>query len=200
MYTLPELPYAYDALEPFIDARTMEFHHKNHHQIYIDKLNSVLTNTPDLASQSIDTLLVQVKTLPENIRSGVRNFGGGHANHTMFWSVMQQGGGGEPEGTLAAALTSAFGSVQKFRDEFSKAATTQFGSGWAWLVRKSDGVLAVMQTANQDTPLSDGVTPLLCLDVWEHAYYLKYQYKRADYIAAWWNIVNWSEVERRLKA
>lgn len=191
-HTLPKLPYAYDALEPFVDARTMEIHHSKHHQIYVDKLNAALESAPSLRDKPAEELLRDLSVVPESIRTAVRNHGGGHVNHSLFWVLMKKDGG-KPSGAFADALTKTFGGVQQFQDEFSKAAIGVFGSGWAWLTLK-EGKLAITQTSNQDTPLSIGATPLLALDVWEHAYYLKYQQKRADYVAAWWNVVNWDAV------
>ncbi|MDO8581842.1 MAG: superoxide dismutase [bacterium] len=194
-HTLPKLPYAYDALEPFIDARTMEIHHTKHHQVYVDKLNAALETAPSLKDKPAEELLCDLSAVPESIRTAVRNHGGGHLNHSLFWTLMKKDSG-KPSGTLVEALTTTFGGLQKFQDEFSKAAIGVFGSGWAWLTVK-EGKLAITQTPNQDSPISTGATPLLALDVWEHAYYLKYQQKRADYISAWWNVVNWQEVQRR---
>ncbi|HUG89673.1 MAG TPA: superoxide dismutase [Planctomycetaceae bacterium] len=197
-YTLPNLPYAYDALEPHIDARTMEIHHTKHHQAYIDKANAALEGHPDLASKPIDDLMRQLSSAPEDIRTVIRNHGGGHSNHSLFWTVLKPKGGGEPAGDLASAISSKFGSFENFKKEFNNASANRFGSGWAWLSVDKGG-LVVESTANQDTPLSEGRTPILGLDVWEHAYYLKYQNKRPDYIAAFWNVVNWDEVARRLR-
>jgi Fe-Mn family superoxide dismutase len=198
-YTLPDLPYAYDALEPHFDAKTMEIHHTKHHQAYITKVNAALEGT-DLADKPIDDLMRDLGSVPENIRGAVRNNGGGHANHTLFWTVLKPGGGGAPSGALADAINAACGSFDAFKEQFANAAATRFGSGWAWLSVDSDGKLVVESTANQDTPLSDGRTPILGLDVWEHAYYLHYQNRRPDYIAAFWNIVNWDEVASRFAA
>ena len=197
-HQLPSLPYAYDALEPHIDARTMEIHHTKHHQAYINNLNAALEDHPELQRKSIEDLLREINAVPESIRTAVRNNGGGHANHALFWTLMAANAGGAPAGALAAAINSAFGSFDAFKDTFSKAAATRFGSGWAWLV-VSNGALKVYSTANQDSPLMEGDTPILGLDVWEHAYYLKYQNRRPDYIAAWWNVVNWAEVAERYK-
>lgn len=196
-HTLPQLPYAYAALEPSIDAQTMEIHYTKHHQGYVDKLNTALEKYPDLQNKPVEDLLRTLNTVPENIRTAVRNNGGGHANHSLFWTSMISGGSA-PSENMAAALTKTFGSVEKFKEMFSAEAAGRFGSGWAWLTKDVSGKLNVMSTANQDSPLSDGFTPLLGLDVWEHAYYLKYQNKRPDYVAAWWNVVNWAEVEKRL--
>jgi Fe-Mn family superoxide dismutase len=197
-HELPKLPYPYDALEPHIDARTMEIHHTKHHQGYVNNLNAALEKAPDLQKKSLEELLRGINSVPEAIRTAVRNHGGGHANHTLFWQIMKPKGGGEPHGKLADAITKSFGSVAKFKETFSGAAGSRFGSGWAWLVVK-DGKLQVESTANQDSPFMDGKTPVLGLDVWEHAYYLKYQNKRADYIQAWWNVVNWDEVAKRFE-
>jgi Fe-Mn family superoxide dismutase len=195
-HELPKLPYPYDALEPHIDARTMEIHHTRHHQTYVNGLNTALEKAPDFQGKSVEELLTGINTVPEAIRIAVRNHGGGHANHTMFWHIMGPRQGGEPKGRLADAIKSTFGGFDKFKEQFTAAATTRFGSGWAWLVT-AQGKLEVLSTANQDNPLMDGKTPVLGLDVWEHAYYLKYQNKRPDYIGAWWNVVNWEEVGRR---
>jgi len=197
MFQLPNLPYSKDALEPHIDARTMEIHHGKHHAGYTSKLNAALEKHPELAKKSIEELLGDLNAIPEDIRTAVRNNGGGFANHSLFWMVMSPDGGGEPSGALADAIKSAFGGYDAFKDEFSAAAGSRFGSGWAWLCKKSDGSLIVTSTPNQDSPISEGMTPILGLDVWEHAYYLKYQNRRADYVAAWWNVVNWEEVARR---
>ncbi len=198
-YTLPALPYAFNALEPHVDARTMEIHHGKHHQAYITNVNKALEGSP-LADKPIDDLMRELNTVPEAIRTVVRNNGGGHANHSLFWTVMSPDGGGAPTGDLAAAITTACGGFDAFKEQFGKAATTRFGSGWAWLSVKADGSLVVESSANQDTPLSDGRTPILGLDVWEHAYYLHYQNRRPDYISAFWNVVNWPEVARRFAA
>lgn len=194
-YSLPELPYSYDALEPHIDARTMEIHHSKHHNGYVTKVNNAISGT-DLESKTIEELISDINALPEGIRGSVRNNGGGHANHSLFWSVMKQGGGGKPDGDLAAAIDDAFGSFDAFQEQFSAAAATRFGSGWAWLV-VSDGKLAIESTRNQENPLMEGRTPILGLDVWEHAYYLNYQNRRPDYVAAFFNVINWDEVARR---
>jgi Fe-Mn family superoxide dismutase len=194
-YTLPPLPYAYDALEPHIDARTMEIHHTKHHQTYINNVNAALEGSP-LASKTVEALISDLNAVPENIRTAVRNNGGGHANHSLFWTIMKPGGGGEPSGDLAAAIRSAFGGFDQFREQFTKAALGRFGSGWAWL-SVDHGKLIIESTPNQDSPLMEGRIPILGLDVWEHAYYLKYQNRRNEYVAAWWNVVNWDEVARR---
>jgi Fe-Mn family superoxide dismutase len=193
-FELPPLPYAEDALEPHIDARTMSIHHDKHHAAYTNNLNKALEGHSDLASKSIEELLGNLNSVPESIRTTVRNNGGGYANHNLFWSVMTPNGGGSPSGELAEAIDSAFGSFDAFKEAFSKAAATRFGSGWAWLYVDGDGNLAVNSTPNQDTPLMEGHTPILGLDVWEHAYYLNYQNRRPDYIAAWWNVVDWDAV------
>ena len=198
-YELPKLPYAHNALEPHIDARTMEIHHGTHHQASINNVNAALENHPDLASKSVEDLVAGLAAVPESIRGAVRNNGGGHANHSLFWTVMSPAGGGEPSGELGEAIKSTFGDFGAFKDQFSKAAATRFGSGWAWLV-VGGGKLSVTSTANQDSPLTDGQTPILGLDVWEHAYYLNYQNRRPDYVAAWWNVVNWEEVAKRFAA
>jgi Fe-Mn family superoxide dismutase len=198
-FELPKLPYAYDALEPHIDARTMEIHHSKHHQGYTNNLNAALDKHPELAPKTVGELLRDLDSIPEDIRTAVRNNGGGFKNHKIFWTIMSPDGGGEPDGALAAAINTAFGDFATFKDTFLTAAVTRFGSGWAWLSKKADGGLVVTSTPNQDTPLMDGLFPLLGLDVWEHAYYLKYQNRRADYISAWWNVVNWDEVSRRFE-
>jgi Fe-Mn family superoxide dismutase len=198
-YELPKLPYGHNALEPHIDARTMEIHHGKHHQAYINNVNAALENHSDLASKSVEDLVAGLAAVPESIRGAVRNNGGGHANHSLFWTVMSPAGGGEPSGELGEAIKSTFGDFGTFKDQFSKAAATRFGSGWAWLV-VGGGKLSVTSTANQDSPLTDSQTPILGLDVWEHAYYLNYQNRRPDYVAAWWNVVNWEEVAKRFTA
>ncbi len=193
-YQLPKLPYNYDALEPHIDARTMEIHHTKHHQTYINNVNAALEKYPALADKSVEDLIRDLNAVPEDIRTVVRNNGGGHANHSMFWTIMAPKAGGEPSGGLAEAIKSAFGGFDGFKDQFSKAAAGRFGSGWAWLSVDGSGKLVVTSTPNQDSPLSEGLKPILGLDVWEHAYYLNYQNRRPDYIAAWWNVVNWKQV------
>jgi superoxide dismutase, Fe-Mn family len=195
-FELPQLPYAYDALEPHIDKETMNIHHTKHHNTYVTNLNAALEGHADLQNKSIEELLSNLEALPESIRTAVRNNGGGHANHSLFWTILSPNGGGEPTGELADAINKKFGSFAAFKEEFTKAATTRFGSGWAWLV-VNNGELEVTSTPNQDSPLMEGKTPILGLDVWEHAYYLKYQNRRPEYIAAFWNIVNWDEVARR---
>jgi Fe-Mn family superoxide dismutase len=198
-YELPKLPYAYNALEPHIDAKTMEIHHSKHHQAYITNVNKALEGHADLAAKPIDELMKGLSSVPEAIRTAVRNNGGGHSNHTLFWTVLAPNAGGKPTGELAAAIESTFGSFDAFKEKMAAAATTRFGSGWAWLA-VDKGKLVVESSANQDTPLSEGKTPILGLDVWEHAYYLHYQNKRPDYIAAFWNVVNWPEVAKRFAA
>jgi len=199
-FTLPDLPYAHNALEPHIDARTMEIHHGKHHKAYIDNANAALEKHPALAGKSAEDLLRDLNAVPEDIRTAIRNNAGGHANHSLFWTVMSPKGGGKPSGDLAAAIDKAFGGFDAFKQQFETAAKTRFGSGWAWLSARKDGSLVVSSTANQDSPLSEGMTPVLGLDVWEHAYYLHYQNRRPDYVAAFWNVVNWGEVEKRYKA
>ncbi len=194
-FVLPELPYGYDALEPHIDARTMEIHHSKHHAGYVAKLNAALEPFDEYEGASIESIMTELKKVPDEIRTAVRNNGGGHANHSLFWNVMGPDGGGEPGGSLAGSISNGFNSFAEFKDKFSKAAATRFGSGWAWLVVGAGGGLVVLSTPNQDTPLSEEVTPILGLDVWEHAYYLNYQNRRPDYITAWWNVINWSQVE-----
>ncbi|EJE49969.1 superoxide dismutase [Acidovorax sp. CF316] len=200
LYSLPALPYAYDALEPHIDARTMEIHHTKHHQTYINNLNAALDGTPH-AGLPVDELVAGIAQLPENLQGPVRNNGGGHANHTLFWTVMSPTGGGEPQGALAEAVQADLGGFDAFKDAFTKAALTRFGSGWAWLSVNSAGKLVVESSGNQDSPLMAGLlsgnTPILGLDVWEHAYYLQYQNRRPEYIAAFYNVVDWAEVARR---
>jgi Fe-Mn family superoxide dismutase len=199
-YTVPPLPYDYAALEPHISARTMQFHHDKHHQAYVTNANTALKDHPDLLNLPVEELIAQLDRVPEGIRTAVRNNAGGHANHSLFWQVMKPGGGGEPTGALAQAITGDLGGFSAFKEAFAKAAAGRFGSGWAWLVVKG-GKLAVTSTPNQDNPLMDGSgTPILGLDVWEHAYYLDYQNKRPDYVTAWWNTVNWDEVARRYGA
>ncbi|MBW4085117.1 superoxide dismutase [Paenibacillus sp. S150] len=198
-FQLPALPYPNNALEPHIDALTMEIHHDRHHNTYVTNLNAALEKAPELQDKSIEELLTDLNAIPEAIRTAVRNNGGGHANHTLFWEVIGPDGGGAPTGALAAAIDSELGGFDKFKEDFAAAATTRFGSGWAWLVVK-DGKLAVTSTPNQDNPISEGATPILGLDVWEHAYYLNYQNKRPDYIKAFWNVVNWEEVGKRYES
>ncbi|MFG6121081.1 MULTISPECIES: superoxide dismutase [Thalassobacillus] len=195
-FELPELPYAYDALEPHIDKETMNIHHTKHHNTYVTKLNNALEGHQDLESKSLEDLIGNLDAVPEDIRNAVRNNGGGHANHTLFWQIMSPNGGGEPSGDLANAINEKFGSFESFKEEFEKTATGRFGSGWAWLV-VNNGNLELTDTLNQDSPIMEGKTPVLGLDVWEHAYYLKYQNKRPDYAKAFWNVVNWEEVSKR---
>ncbi|AFZ19510.1 superoxide dismutase [Allocoleopsis franciscana] len=196
-FKLPPLPYAYNALEPHIDEATMQFHHDKHHAAYVKNLNDAVNKYPQLKGKSPEDLLRNLSSVPEDIRTTVRNNGGGHVNHTMFWEIMGPNGGGEPKGAIAKAITDSFGSFDKFKQQFNEAGTKRFGSGWAWLVRSKDGKLQVMSTANQDSPLMEGSFPIMGNDVWEHAYYLKYQNKRADYLTAWWNVINWDEVNKR---
>ena len=197
IHELPPLPYDYGALEPNIDEQTMRIHHGKHHAGYVSKLNTALENQPELAKLSLETLLRQLSDVPEAIRTAVRNNGGGHANHTLFWSIMGPNGGGEPSGDLAAEIEAEFGSYANFSVQFSAAAAGRFGSGWAWLSVDESGKLLVESTPNQDSPLMEGRTPILGIDVWEHAYYLKYQNRRPDYIEAWWNTVDWNQVAER---
>ena len=195
-HELPSLPYNYDALEPHIDSRTMEIHHGKHHQTYINNLNAALEKHPELQDRSVEELISNFNAVPEDIRTATRNNGGGHLNHSMFWPSMSSNGGGEPSGELADAINNAFGSFPDFKDQFAKAGIGRFGSGWAWLSIDSSGKLTIGSTPNQDNPLSQGLKPILGLDVWEHAYYLKYQNKRPAYIEAWWNVVNWDHIAK----
>lgn len=199
-FELPALPYAFDALEPHIDAKTMEIHHGKHHAAYTTNLNKALEGHANLAGKSIEALLADLNAVPESIRTAVRNNGGGYANHNLFWNIMSPNGGGAPSGALASAINTAFGSFDAFKEKFANAGVTRFGSGWAWLYVDGGGKLAVGSTPNQDTPLMEGHTPLLGLDVWEHAYYLKYQNRRPDYANAWWNVVNWQAVAANFAA
>ena len=199
-YDVPSLPYAFDALEPHIDARTMEIHHGKHHAAYVNKLNAALEKAPELADTSLEDLLRNLAGVPEAIRTAVRNNGGGHANHSFFWPLMSPNGGGDPVGDLAGTIDSTFGSVDAFKQKFGTAAATRFGSGWAWLSLDGSGQLVVHSTANQDNPMSEGLRPVVGLDVWEHAYYLNYQNRRPDYVGAWWNIVNWEQAETNFQA
>jgi Fe-Mn family superoxide dismutase len=195
-FTLPALPYAPDALEPHIDKTTMEIHHGKHHNAYVTNLNKALESAPELAGKSLEELLANnLAIVPEGIRTAVRNNGGGHANHSLFWELMSPTGGGKPTGKLGAAITAAFGSFDAFKEKFAAAGGTRFGSGWAWLLKNSDGTVSIVSTPNQDNPVSEGKKVVLGLDVWEHAYYLKYQNRRPDYIGAWWNVVNWNKAE-----
>ena len=195
-FTLPALPYDFTALEPHIDAKTMEIHHGKHHQTYVNNLNAAIEKAPELAKKSLEDLMRSVNSLPEAVRTPIRNNGGGHWNHSMFWEIMAPKAGGEPGGALGAAIKSAFGDFAKFREQFSAAGVGRFGSGWAWLIN-SGGKLSITSTPNQDNPLMEGQKAIMGLDVWEHAYYLRYQNRRPDYISAWWNVVNWKEVEKR---
>jgi Fe-Mn family superoxide dismutase len=195
-FTLPPLPYDFAALEPHIDARTMEIHHGKHHQTYVNNLNAAIEKAPELANKSLDDLMRNVSSLPEAVRTPIRNNGGGHWNHSMFWQIMAPKAGGEPGGKLGQAITSTFGDFAKFREQFSAAGVGRFGSGWAWLIN-TGGKLSITSTPNQDNPLMEGQKAIMGLDVWEHAYYLKYQNRRPDYIQAWWNVVNWREIESR---
>jgi superoxide dismutase, Fe-Mn family len=195
-FTLPPLPYDFAALEPHIDARTMEIHHGKHHQTYVNNLNAAIEKAPELAKKSLDDLLRNVSTLPEAVRAPIRNNAGGHWNHSMFWQIMAAKAGGEPGGKLGQAIKSTFGDFAKFREQFSAAGVGRFGSGWAWLIN-TGGKLSIASTPNQDNPLMEGQKAIMGLDVWEHAYYLKYQNRRPDYIQAWWNVVNWGEIEKR---
>ncbi len=195
-FELPKLPYAEDALEPHIDKETMNIHHTRHHNTYVTNLNNALVGNEELLSKSVEEVISNLDAVPEAVRTAVRNNGGGHANHSLFWQILSPNGGGAPSGELADAINSKFGSFESFKEEFAKAATTRFGSGWAWL-SVSNGELEVSSTPNQDSPLMEGKTPILGLDVWEHAYYLKYQNKRPDYIGAFWNVVNWDEAAKR---
>ena len=198
-YTLPDLPYAYDALEPYIDEETMHLHHDKHHNTYVTNLNSAIEKYPELGEKTIEELLSDMDAVPTDIKTAVRNNGGGHANHSFFWEIMAPNAGGEPTGAIKEAINEAFGDFSSFKEEFKKAAAGRFGSGWAWLVMEN-GKLAITSTANQDSPLMEGKTPILGLDVWEHAYYLKYKNVRPDYIAAFWNVINWDEVNKRFEA
>lgn len=198
-FELPKLPYAADALEPYIDAQTMTIHHDKHHAAYVTNLNAALEKQPQLAGKSLEALISDLNSVPEDVRTAVRNHGGGTWNHTMFWEIMAPKAGGNPKGDLAKAIDAGFGSFDQFKAELEKAAMGRFGSGWAWLVKRGSG-LAIVSTANQDNPMSDGTSPILGIDVWEHAYYLKYQNRRAEYIANWWNVVNWEAVASRYAA
>ena len=198
-FTLPSLPYAFDALEPQIDAQTMQIHHDKHHAAYVANLNKAVADFPDLGKKSVEELLKDLKAVPEKIRTAVRNQGGGHYNHSLFWQMMKKNGGGEPTGELSKAIDKSFGNFTAFKDQFTKAAGGQFGSGWAWLIADG-GNLKIEATPNQDSPVSEGKKALLGLDVWEHAYYLKYQNRRADYIAAWFNVINWDFVSQRFQS
>jgi superoxide dismutase, Fe-Mn family len=198
-HEVPPLPYDYSALEPTIDTQTMHLHHDKHHLAYVTNLNAALEKAPELQGKSAEDLLRDLNSVPEGIRTAVRNNGGGHVNHSMFWKIMGPNAGGDPTGEIADAINSTFGSFATFKEKFNEAGVKQFGSGWAWLVKGTDGKLSITSTANQDSPISQGHFPVLGNDVWEHAYYLKYQNRRADYLKDWWNVVNWTEVNRRLK-
>ena len=203
MHDLPKLPYAYDALEPYLDAKTMEIHHSKHHQAYVNKLNEILNGHEEWEAKPLEDILQSLSETPESIRTALRNFGGGHYNHLFFWEVMAQhapgdeGGGGEPDGVLAEVITKRFGNFTAFKKTFSDAAVTVFGSGWAWLVVDANGKLQIVKTLNQDCPLSNNQIPILTIDAWEHAYYLQYQNRRPEYVENWWNVVNWDSVARR---
>ena len=197
-YEVPPLPYDYAALEPHIDAETMKLHHDKHHQAYVNNLNAAIEKHPDLAKHAAEDLLRNLSNIPEDIRTAVRNNGGGHVNHTMFWTIMKPGGGGEPTGKIAEQIKKDFGDFATFKTQFNQAAAKQFGSGWGWLIWEG-GKLVITTSANQDSPLSQGKYPILGNDVWEHAYYLKYQNRRPDYLAAWWNTVNWDEINKRFE-
>ncbi len=197
-YSLPPLPYPADALEPHIDKQTMEIHHDKHHNAYVTNLNAAVDKHPELQSKSVEELLRNINTVPEDIRTAVRNNGGGHVNHTMFWQIMGPNAGGAPTGAIADAITGSFGTFDAFKEQFAKAGVGRFGSGWAWLIDQG-GKLVIESTANQDSPLMEGKKAVFGLDVWEHAYYLKYQNRRPDYISAWWNVVNWTEINKRLR-
>ncbi|HEV8194678.1 MAG TPA: superoxide dismutase [Ktedonobacterales bacterium] len=198
-YELPPLPYAYNALEPYIDEQTMQLHHDKHHQAYVTNLNNAIQGQSQFENLPIEELVRRINEVPENIRTTVRNNGGGHVNHSMFWQIMKPGGGGEPAGELASAINQAFGSFDNFKAQFNDAGVKRFGSGWAWLVLGQNGQLQVTSTPNQDSPFIDGNYPIMGNDVWEHAYYLKYQNRRPDYLAAWWNVVNWDEIAKRFQ-
>lgn len=198
-FELPKLPYAYDALEPHIDKETMNIHHTKHHNTYVTNLNNALAGNDALLAKSVEEVIANLDTVPEAVRTAVRNNGGGHANHTLFWTILSPNGGGAPVGEVAEAINAKFGSFDSFKEEFAKAATTRFGSGWAWLA-VNNGELEITSTPNQDSPVMEGKTPILGLDVWEHAYYLNYQNRRPDYISSFWNVVNWDEVEKRYQA
>ena len=198
-HEVPPLPYGYDALEPYIDAQTMTLHHDKHHAAYVNNLNAALEKYPDLQSKSPEELIKDLNGVPDDIRTAVRNNGGGHVNHSMFWQIMAPKAGGEPSGKVGDAIKQTFGSFAEFQTKFNDAGTKRFGSGWVWLVRTKDGKLDIISTANQDNPMMEGHWPIMGNDVWEHAYYLKYKNVRADYLKAWWNVVNWTEVEKRFK-
>lgn len=199
-FEVPALPYAYEALEPHIDSETMHLHHDKHHQAYVTNLNAAVEKHPELADKSAEDLIRDLSSVPEDIRTAVRNNGGGHVNHSMFWTIMTPDGGGEPRGAIAGAIDTTFGSFEQFKSQFNDAGVKRFGSGWAWLVRTGSGSLEITSTANQDSSLSEGGFPVLGNDVWEHAYYLKYQNRRPEYLNAWWNVINWNEVNRRYES
>jgi Fe-Mn family superoxide dismutase len=199
MHELPPLPYDYSDLEPYIDTQTMQLHHDKHHATYVNNLNTALEKYPNLQSKSPEELIRDLNSVPEDIRTAVRNNGGGHVNHTMFWNIMRPNGGGEPTGAIASAIKETFGDFETFKQQFNDAGTKRFGSGWVWLVRTSGGELQITSTANQDNPLSEGHYPIMGNDVWEHAYYLKYQNRRPEYLNAWWNVVNWDEINNRFQ-
>ncbi len=199
MFKLPPLPYAYDALEPYIDTRTMELHHDKHHQAYVDGLNTAIKNYPDLQTKTVEELLTNLNALPADVRTAIRNNGGGHYNHSLFWEYMHKAGG-KPQGKVLDAIVKKFSSFDAFKEQFSQAAKTRFGSGWAWLSFDKAGNLSISSSADQDAPISEGMEPVLGLDVWEHAYYLKYQNRRVDYIEAWWHVVNWEKVEEMYRS
>lgn len=199
-HELPPLPYGYDALEPHIDKQTMTLHHDKHHAAYVNNLNAAIEKHPELSGKSAEDLIRDLSAVPEDIRTIVRNNGGGHVNHSMFWTIMKPHGGGEPKGQLADLLRQSFGDFESFKKQFNEAGTKQFGSGWVWLIRARDGKLEITSTPNQDNPMSQGASPVMGNDVWEHAYYLKYQNRRPEYLAAWWNVVNWDEVNKRFEA
>ena len=198
-HTLPPLPYAYEALEPTIDTQTMHLHNEKHHAAYVNNLNAAIEKHPELASKTAEQLIINLNAVPEDIRGAVRNNGGGHVNHSMFWRIMQPNGGGNPDGAVAKAIQETFGGFGDFQAKFNDAGAKQFGSGWAWLARDKGGKLVVLSTPNQDNPLSQGLYPVMGNDVWEHAYYLKYNNRRPDYLKAWWNVVNWKEVNKRFE-
>jgi Fe-Mn family superoxide dismutase len=198
-HTLPDLPYAFDALEKAIDEQTMRIHHGKHHAAYVNNLNAALEKHPELAKKSVEDLIRDINSVPEDIRTAVRNNGGGHANHSMFWKIMSPNGGGAPTGAIAEVIDSTFGGFDNFKEQFNDAGAKRFGSGWTWLVRTANGDFEVMSTANQDSPLMEGHFPIMGNDVWEHAYYLRYQNRRPDYLKAWWDVVNWDEINRRLE-
>ena len=199
-FTVPPLPYAFNALEPHIDAQTMEIHHDKHHAAYVNNANAALEKHPELGAKTVEDLLWGIETVPEDIRTAIRNNAGGHSNHSIFWSIMGPGGGGNPPGRLGDTIKNTFGSYDGFKEQLTKAATGQFGSGWAWLLADKNGKMSIKSYPNQDSPFMEGLTPILGVDVWEHAYYLKYQNKRADYVAAWFNTLNWAAIETRFSS